>query len=281
MLKKLFSISEKEYGRFLILPIADGNFFRVSLLDLNKILNLDDKGEPIENYTRDLPPEKERNVTDPDFFDDIADGYYIYTTQTYDWDMDGRYGKFGIKDENGAIIVEEQYSDIYPSFAFGLCPVKNKDDKWGCVNKQGELVIPCSFYEPLLFSKYGIAEGEQGFVDVSGNYLEGIKYDCIDSYDEYDRYIKTAVLTPEQAESISDCGSAPGILEDIFHTKTRKYIAKGIPDGKISVYGDGDPETVVAAVDLLKEYDEVGVYDNCAIAIMGDERTVFRNEVVK
>ena len=49
------------------------------------------------------------------------------------------------------------------------------------------------------------------------------------------RYYTIALLSEEQQKSIDRCGRAENILLDIYDTKLRKYVARGIPDGKLEL----------------------------------------------
>ena len=51
-----------------------------------------------------------------------------------------------------------------------------------------------------------------------------------------------------------------GITLDIYDTKTRSYVAKGIPECCLYLWGyDGEPEVILAAIDLIPKYKEVEV----------------------
>ena len=77
--------------------------------------------------------------------------------------------------------------------------------------------------------------------------------------------------------SISECGTAPDITVDIYDTKNRKYVIKGIPEGRLDVYCfDGEPEVILAAAELLDRYDEANLYGKGTIVAKKDGyKTVF------
>ena len=69
------------------------------------------------------------------------------------------------------------------------------------------------------------------------------------------------LLSEEQSKSIDVCGTADGITLDIYDTKTKRYVVKGIPAFRLDVsFYDGEPDVILAAIDLIPEYEEV---DEC------------------
>lgn len=45
---------------------------------------------------------------------------------------------------------------------------------------------------------------------------------------------------------------------DIYDTKLRKYVVRGVPDGKLdAVFFEGEAEVILAAMELLLDYDEI------------------------
>ena len=113
---------------------------------------------------------------------------------------------------------------------------------------------------PLIFNKYGVACGDHCLVDIDGNEIPDTNLNLEDSCGEHDRYFTFGTTTKEQDESISRCGTADGITVDIYDTKNRQYVAKGIPECHLDVsYYDGEPEVILAAIDLLPEYEEAEV----------------------
>ena len=97
-------------------------------------------------------------------------------------------------------------------------------------------------------------------MDIAGNPIPNTELNLEDSYGEYDRYFTFGTTTEEQDEAISKCGTADGITLDIYDTKTRSYIAKGIPECRLYLWGyDGEPEVISAAIDLIPQYEEIEV----------------------
>lgn len=120
--------------------------------------------------------------------------------------------------------------------------------------------------DEFIFNKYGVACGDNCLVDIDGNEIPDTSLNLEDSCSEYDRYFTFGTTTPEQDESISRCGTADGIVIDIYDTKTRKYVAKGIPDGCLDVsFFDGEPGVILAAIELLPEYETVDVCETGTI----------------
>ena len=114
--------------------------------------------------------------------------------------------------------------------------------------------------DKLFYNKYGVACGDNCLVDLDGKPIPDTELNLEASCGEYDRYFTFGTTTEEQDESISRCGKAEGIILDIYDTKTRSYVAKGIPECRLYLWGyDGEPEVVLAAIDLIPEYEEVDV----------------------
>jgi hypothetical protein len=96
--------------------------------------------------------------------------------------------------------------------------------------------VPEYLEEPedkLFYNKYGVACGDNCLVDIAGNPIPNTELNLEDSCGEYDRYFTFGTTTEEQDEAISKCGTADGITLDIYDTKTRIYIAKGIPECRL------------------------------------------------
>ncbi len=115
---------------------------------------------------------------DPTCFSPLGNGYYSFTTHPYELDPDGPFGCFGMKDRDGNVIVEEKYWQILESFN-GSFPVQEIEGDWGCINEKGELVVPCIYWDPPHFNKYGLAYGNSTLVDMQGNEIAGTEYNCM------------------------------------------------------------------------------------------------------
>lgn len=232
-----------------------------STFSLKKHTFYDNEGNVLENYSR--PPIQDEapvEINDPDFLEEIGEGFYVYTTHEVTYDIDGKYGKFGIKYINGDKLTDEIYYQV-GRFCNGLCSVSEKDGLWGCINTKGELIIPYKFGEEMFFNEYGVAVGNFSLIDRAGNEIPDTALNSIDDCGEYDRYFVFSYLNEEQMASISECGTAPDITVDIYDTKNRKYVTKSIPECRLHTDGfDGEPEVIVAAAELLDKYDEVDLY---------------------
>ena len=85
-------------------------------------------------------------------------------------------GKDGIIDRNGEKIMLRGEMYMKLSFSEGLSAVRpKKQNKYGYINRMGEIVIPCQFYSTYGFSN-GIAiindiKGNYGCIDKSGNII--------------------------------------------------------------------------------------------------------------
>lgn len=69
------------------------------------------------------------------------------------------------------VIDKVPYATIF-DFSEGLARVISKEEKWGCIDKKGKLVIPCIYDEiwPAREGMAGIRKGElRGFINLKGN----------------------------------------------------------------------------------------------------------------
>ena len=120
------------------------------------------------------------------------------------------------------------------------------------------MVTPYNFNEEMFFNEYGVAVGNRTLIDRLGNEIPDTSLNSIDDCAEYDRYFVFSLLTDEQLASISECCTAPNITVDIYDTKNRTYVVKGVPECRLEVYCfDGEPEVILAAVELLDQYDKI------------------------
>lgn len=109
----------------------------------------------------------------------------------------GDNGKWGFKNEKGAVVVAPTYAAIHESgFSDGLCAVSKKKPKlgyytWGFVDETGRLAIPCRYY---LLSK-GFSEGKCpvlwapgpftlacAYIDKTGKTIIRTRYTYADSF---------------------------------------------------------------------------------------------------
>lgn len=92
-------------------------------------------------------------------------------------------GKEGGIDKNGSIVIPVIYDIIHWSTKDSLLPAK-KDEKWGYINRQGEIAISFEYDDCNRF-KEGRAEirqnGKIGFIDENGNIVIPCQY-----YETYD-----------------------------------------------------------------------------------------------
>ena len=112
----------------------------------------------------------------------------------------------------------------------------------------------------LRYNKYGVACSDACLVDSDGNEIPDTKLNCEDSCDVTDRYFTFALLTEDQCISIDRCGTADDVTLDYYDTKTRQYVLRGIPECKLYVFCfDGEPEVILAAAQLIDQYDSIDV----------------------
>lgn len=268
-MKKLFTI--KNNGIFRV--EVEGSVYSTFIRSENKYTFFDNEGNLLENYKR--PPIQDDKIyieiDDPDFYEEIDEGFYKYTTHEVTYDIDGEYGLFGIKHNDGKKLTEEIYCQI-GKFCNGLCSVSVEDGKWGCINTQGNLVIPYNFYEEMFFNKYGVAVGNNTLIDVSGHPIADTSLNSIDSCSEDDRYFVFSFLNDKQSDSIDEFGTAEDITVDIYDTKNREYVIKGVPEGCLDVYMfDGEPEVILAAVNFIGQYDRISITKKGIIICKKDE----------
>jgi len=95
---------------------------------------------------------------------------------------DGRR-RSGFLDFTGAWVIPPRFESAYP-FSEGLAEIRADDDKWGYINRQGEVVIACQFSDVTYFHE-GLAAvqvGEYpsryyGFIDASGGWVIQPQFD--------------------------------------------------------------------------------------------------------
>ena len=120
--------------------------------------------------------------------------------------------------------------------------------------------------DELIFNKYGVACGNGCLIDECGNVIPETELNLEDDCNEHNRYFTFSLITKEQVDLIRKSGTAPGITVDVYDTKTRDYIVKSIPECKLDIsFFDGEPEVVLAAVELLQEFETVRVCEKGTI----------------
>lgn len=77
-------------------------------------------------------------------------------------------------DKSGNITELPYVKDIADKFSEGLIAVKNDKEKWGYINKAGEIIIPFKFQRAMPFSE-GLAsvlfDGKYGYIDRKGEFV--------------------------------------------------------------------------------------------------------------
>ena len=203
--------------------------------------------------------ENEDEIDDPSQYSDLHNGFYSYTTHEVEETVDDTFGLFGIKDKHGNVIIGEKYWDI-GHYSNGLCPVREVNGDWGCVNEKGELVLACIYWDAPVFNKYGVAYGNNTLIDMQGNEIKDTRYNCFEYVHEDERYFTITFLNEEQNAQVDATGTADGVKESIYDTKERQYVIRDIPECRLDCsFFDGEPEVIKAAVDLIDEYERVTV----------------------
>lgn len=257
-MKRLFSTSI--YG--ITDVAAEGKVYGIYDCTLNKWLFFDDLGQSLPNYKRS---DWEVGIYDEQYTDDktqitpMIDGFYGYSTEEIHYHPGGFDGQVGIKNKDGIKITEEIFAEL-TCFSNGLCPVRNKEGKWGCVDTTGKLVLPYQFCDAPQFNHYGVAVGDNSLIDRNGNSIPDTELDLIEDCYEQNRYYVFGLLTKEQSESISQCGRAENILLDIYDTKLRKYVVRNIPENDLAIGSfEGEGEVILAALAMMPNYDRISV----------------------
>ena len=259
-MKKMFSMDISGIADV----VEEGKVYGIYDYPLNKWLFFDAIGQPIPNYKR---PPCEASIYDKQYTDDktqitpMIDGFYGYSTGDIHYHPDGFDGQVGIKNKDGAKITEEIFAEL-TYFSNGLCPVRNKEGKWGCVDTTGKLVLPYQFCDAPQFNHYGVAVGDNSLIDRNGNPIPDTEYGIalIEDCNEQNRYYIFGPLTAEQDEAIYQCGRAENIRLDIYDTKLRKYVVRNIPESDFSIGNfEGEGEVILAALAMIPNYDRISV----------------------
>lgn len=273
-MKKLFTISD---GRSVLVE-EEGKVYALVDWDKEEWTYCDASGRPLPDYQ---PPERGESIYDGQNTEDktritsIINGFYGYSTHKVTYFPGGMDGLFGIKAEDGRKVTGEIFREL-THYSFGLCPVRNAKEKWGCVDETGSLVLPYIYSEPPQFNRYGVAVGDNTLIDRNGEPIPGTELDLIEWCDWEERYYCFGMLSESQKESIDQCGSADDVRIDVYDTKLRKYVVRGIPQCRLKVFLEGEGEVIVAAAKLLDEYDSVWVEKKGTIgAEKGDTVTMY------
>ena len=145
-----------------------------------------------------------------------------------------------------------------------ICLIPNKP--YGRIDTEGNLIIPYQFSEEMLFNQYGVAVGNNSLIDRTGKEIPDTALNCIDDCGSESRYFVFSFLNDEQLASIDERGTAPCVTINIYDTQKRKYVLKGIPECRLEVYAfDGEPEVILAAADLLDQYDSIRLIEKRTI----------------
>ena len=104
----------------------------------------------------------------------FSDGLACFTKL----DKDGKE-LYGFIDKTGKVKITPIYYDAW-SFSEELAPVKNKENKWGYINKEGTLIINFQFSDPGNYTdgKARVSDGKSwGYIDKNGKYLINPQFD--------------------------------------------------------------------------------------------------------
>ena len=170
-------------------------------------------------------------------------------------------GLFWIEEENAIYSIFDRKSNSHCFYDVNGKVLPNyKRPKTDYKGNNIEYNLESNDDDTLVFNKYGVACGDGCLVDKDGNEIPDTKLNLEDDCDEHNRYFTFSLITKEQSESIDKCGTASGIKLDVYDTKTRKYVLRDIPECKLNIYCfDGEPEVILAAVEMLQEFETVEV----------------------
>jgi len=102
------------------------------------------------------------------------------------------FWKWGLIDKNGNLNIPCIYETRINSFSEGLANVR-KDGKWGFINNKSEVVIPFGYGGSSSFSE-GLARvqrnGKYGFIGKDGNVIIPIIYDNVHSFNNGFSYVR-------------------------------------------------------------------------------------------
>ena len=270
-MKKLFTIS----GGRSVFVIEEGKVYEIADQEKGKWTFCDASGREIPDHQWEGCDESirdEQYTGDETQVTPMIDGFYGYSSGEVVYHPDGMDGRFGIKAKDGTKITEEIFAEVDECFRFGLLSVRNSENLWGCVDENGSLVIPYKFGDHIRFNQYGVAVGDNTLIDRLGNEIPGTDLNLEDYCDMSYRYFTIALISDAQSESIDACGSAEDICVDIYDTKLRKYVARGIPDGKLDVvFFEGEEEVLLEALTLLPDYDEIKLESKSTILAEKDD----------
>ena len=256
-MKPLFS----ENKRSIIIHREEEDVYCIWLTNEEKWYYCDAAGQSLPQYE---PKEVEASddgtyTDDPTQVTPLQEGFYGYSTHEVIYHPDGMDGLFGIKRRDGTKVTEEIFAEL-TYFSNGLCPVRNKEDKWGCVDTSGTLVLPYRFSAPPQFNPYGVAVGDHSLIDREGREIPDTALNLIDSCLDTERYFCFGLISEEQMASVHYCGTAEDIRINVYDTKLRQYVCKAIPECRLYIYSNKcETEVIRAAAAMLAEYDEVAV----------------------
>lgn len=222
----------------------------------------------------DVYDDEDEEPDDPTYYKELDNGFFAYTTHEVEETVDDTFGLFGIKDQNGNILVEEKFWDI-GRFTNGMCPVRKVDGDWGCINEKCELVLPHMYEIPPVFNKYGVAYGNDSLIDMQGNELPDTSFGVFEYVNEEQRYFPLVVFTQEQDEQIERTGHAEGITESVYDTKEQNYVIRDIPECRINYSSfDGEPDVIKAAAELIDVYDSIWIEEKGIIIGRKEDESV-------
>ena len=92
--------------------------------------------------------------------------------------------KYGYVNMNGDVVIPCIWKDI-GSFDEGLAPVQNDDDKWGYVDEKGDVVISCQWDEVDFFYdglSRVMVNNKWGYINKKGDVVISCVWDCIDYF---------------------------------------------------------------------------------------------------
>ena len=152
--------------------------------------------------------------------------------------------KWGFVNKKGEVVINPQFKNVRP-FKEGLAAVCDKDGKWGFIDKEGVLVINYQFNKVDNFSE-GLAafsNGEKcGFISKSGEYVINPQFDMVNHFCEG----KAAVIQGKLLGFIDKKGQF--IINPQFDYETEPFFADGlvaVSSGDLTGYIDENGKYVI------------------------------------
>ena len=176
-------------------------------------------------------------------------------------------GFFWIEEENSVYSIFDRKSNSHCFFDVNGNVLSNyKRPKIDCESNNIEYDLESNDDDTLVFNKYGVACGDGCLIEKNGDAIPNTELNLEDDCDENNRYFTFSLITKEQSDLIDEGGTAPEIKLNVYDTKTKEYVLRDVPEGKLDIsFFDGEPEVILATIDLFQEYETIDVREKGTI----------------